>query len=444
MALAIVAVISFQEVLFLNEQSRLIDSRIEATATVLLSSDLSLEDLNDVEEATYLIEELIGGESFNQFLILKDDKGREIYRSPGRAALPAVIESRERWQTLETDRYQIRVLTVPVGRRVLQAGLIRDISLMRWRTVTRGLIVFAAGAVLATLVLAFLLSRLIWTPVSRVSEQIERLIHRTQSPLKSQPPEEIPKSLLRLAIQRDEFGVLVQRLIDLHKAIDSQGRELATWTAKVVHELKTPLTVLGTRLSALETTVPGPKHEALLKSAWSEIHHLSDIVNRYLVWARLSSVDAIADPKHALRLGPALSSVYGRLNGFSGQASGLGLEVDGDTSRVHIFTNPSHFDELMFNLVANAQKHGQGPVTIRATSTRVLVVDRGHGPSPEVLRRLGEPFNSGPRGGTGLGLAHVKAICQLNGWALVHQVEADGFSIGFDIGPGPDSSLSFV
>jgi signal transduction histidine kinase len=56
------------------------------------------------------------------------------------------------------------------------------------------------------------------------------------------------------------------------------------------------------------------------------------------------------------------------------------------------------------------------------------VINRGVGFLPEVLARVGQPFNKGvgsEKTGHGLGLAWVKSICRINGWKFEIQQEGD-------------------
>src|SRR5690349_8159236 len=101
MAAAVTAVGILQYFLFRSEQYRLIDSRIEATATLLITSELSSADLKDFDEAENIISDIVGGEKFNQFIIVYNREGKEIYRSSNAEALPEVIPRDEKWQTIE-------------------------------------------------------------------------------------------------------------------------------------------------------------------------------------------------------------------------------------------------------------------------------------------------------------------------------------------------------
>ena len=87
---------------------------------------------------------------------------------------------------------------------------------------------------------------------------------------------------------------------------------------------------------------------------------------------------------------------------------------------------------VLFNLVDNALRHGAGqPVEVSLSDRQgrlsIAVRDRGPGISPANVPRLFQRFftTERDRGGTGLGLAMVKAIA-----------EARGGQVSVDTGPG--------
>ena len=84
----------------------------------------------------------------------------------------------------------------------------------------------------------------------------------------------------------------------------------------------------------------------------------------------------------------------------------------------HVEGDPGQWHQAILNLVINARDamKGGGRIEVRAEEVdgqRVLLVrDDGQGMPPEVLRRAFEPFftTKGEGQGTGLGLAHVRAV----------------------------------
>ena len=122
MTLAIGAVGVLQYLIFQAEQYRAIDQRLEATASLLLSSRLTTAELKEFEEADDIIEEVIGGERLNQFILIYGRKNEVLYRSKNAYLLPDDLSVRDKWQTLDVEGNYIRILTLPLLQQARSAG----------------------------------------------------------------------------------------------------------------------------------------------------------------------------------------------------------------------------------------------------------------------------------------------------------------------------------
>jgi two-component system sensor histidine kinase PilS (NtrC family) len=109
-------------------------------------------------------------------------------------------------------------------------------------------------------------------------------------------------------------------------------------------------------------------------------------------------------------------------------------------SEVEVRVDPSHLHQLLWNLCENALKYGRsadGSVSVElrtgriATTDRPLleVMDRGPGVSAPDSERIFEPFYTGGRGGTGLGLFIAKELAQCNRALLLYEPRPEGGSI---------------
>ncbi|MFO0624764.1 MAG: HAMP domain-containing sensor histidine kinase [Polyangiales bacterium] len=102
-----------------------------------------------------------------------------------------------------------------------------------------------------------------------------------------------------------------------------------------------------------------------------------------------------------------------------GERPGIALTVEGDAPRVYVAGEA--VGRAVACLVDNALEHARGAVTVRVTATRggaaVEVRDDGPGVDPAVRPRLFERFVSTrrDRGGTGIGLALVRAVAEAHG-----------------------------
>ena len=92
--------------------------------------------------------------------------------------------------------------------------------------------------------------------------------------------------------------------------------------------------------------------------------------------------------------------------------------------------DPIALDRMLSNLIANALRHGEPPVTVTAarrdTHLRLAVEDRGEGVRREFIPRLFDRFSRsaearGQTDGSGLGLAIAQAYARAHGGDLVYE-----------------------
>jgi two-component system sensor histidine kinase PilS (NtrC family) len=93
--------------------------------------------------------------------------------------------------------------------------------------------------------------------------------------------------------------------------------------------------------------------------------------------------------------------------------------------------DPSHLHQVVWNLCENAIKYGEprGGISVEITLSRLNpsnrpyleVADRGPGIEPQAVDRIFEPFFTGRKGGTGLGLFIARELCQLNRAILLYE-----------------------
>jgi len=102
--------------------------------------------------------------------------------------------------------------------------------------------------------------------------------------------------------------------------------------------------------------------------------------------------------------------------------------------------DPTHLHQILWNLCENAVKHASeaaGAIAVELSCGQLVksgrpyleVADRGPGIDPEEIEKLFEPFHTGERGGTGLGLFISRELCECNGATLRYQVRPGGGSL---------------
>lgn len=110
------------------------------------------------------------------------------------------------------------------------------------------------------------------------------------------------------------------------------------------------------------------------------------------------------------------------------------------TGELDVRVDPSHLYQLLWNLCENALKYGRrddndAAVELRTgrihTSDRPFleIIDRGPGIALADAERIFEPFFTGTKGGTGLGLFIARELAQCNRAALIYEPRTGGGSI---------------
>lgn len=221
---------------------------------------------------------------------------------------------------------------------------------------------------------------------------------------------------------------------------------LGSLTSGVAHDFNNLLTVLVGNLSLVaEELRDRPDQFAKLKSARDAAKRGADLIRQLLAFARHQPIEAnlIKPAKVIENLAPLLGRALG---------SKVKLETVSNASTSAVRGNVAQFESVIVNLAVNARDalEGSGTVVISVTDqhvrapesrqfdvpqgqyVRVTVADNGSGIPAATLARVFEPFFStkGERGGTGLGLAMVRAYAlQFNGAAHIDSAPGKGTAV---------------
>jgi signal transduction histidine kinase len=218
-----------------------------------------------------------------------------------------------------------------------------------------------------------------------------------------------------ITVYREMITPLQLKLQASHAIIERQEKlaSLGMLAAGVAHEIRNPLTAIKARLFTLQQNITrdGPEFEDALVIG-NEINRLEKIVKAVLQFARP------AEPAFRVMDIQATVAEVQKLLGPELLKKGVQLMVEEiDSTPVRI--DPEHIKQVLINLIQNAAEsiEGGGIVRVRARKNRdflrgeyrkslaIEVEDTGHGISPEVEKRLFDPFFSTKQGGAGLGLA---------------------------------------
>ncbi len=435
LAIAIGGVGILQFLFFRAEQFRLIDQRIESTASLLISSDLSNAELKEFEEAEDIIRDVVGGEKLNQFVIIYNRRGDIVYRSKNSYLLPDNLSVQERWQTIEGEGHFIRVLTVPLTpqqtkagerRRTIQVGIILDEELLRWRSLGRHIVIYSILILILILLTTITLSQSLLTPLVKLAQYIRYLGSQfDEGQLAKTSPEQFLNMTVKPDSSNDEFGQLVEEARLLHTRMLKGLKKTQTWTAQMAHELKTPLTILRNCLERSGQTQNQEERGQSLREALEEVSHLNTLINGFLEWNTAENFPMSADELHAIRMKNMLEDLVAKVNRQNQDR----LQLKG-TSDMTVFARPGFVQQAVSNLLLNALKYSptNSKVIVELKENILNIQDEGAGVPDSVLTNLGQPFNYGNKDnhGFGLGLAWVSTICQKYDWQLSFEKNAIG------------------
>ncbi len=379
-----------------------------------------------------------GLQSYRDYLIVTDPKGRKLFTSDSVAALsfealerlsaplvPLPDTAVRRTLDLGPGRGAVRVLAVPVTAAGAEIGALlvaapADRLAPDAGVFLRAMLVVAPVVVLASALVGYWLSARALAPVQGIIDEMAaitdgRSLHR------------------RLAVPyaQDEIANLARTLNGMLARLEQSFAGLRRFTADASHELKTPLMVLRAGVERA-LTHPGTPTEALaaLDETLEEINRMTELVEGLLTLARADEGRApLAVERADLRelVGEAAETA-----GILGEPAEVAVTATQPAGPVWVMVDRRRIRELLLNLVTNAIKftpaggHVELLLAERPEGAVIAVRDSGIGIAAGDLEHVFERFwradlarsRTGERPGTGLGLAISKWIAEAHGGAI--------------------------
>ncbi|WP_271164555.1 sensor histidine kinase [Brevundimonas intermedia] len=201
-----------------------------------------------------------------------------------------------------------------------------------------------------------------------------------------------------------EVAPLVSALNQMILRVDEAQRRQRFFLSAAAHEMRTPLTVLRTRLEIMDD---GRLKEKLI----SDVRRLTDLANQLL---KLMTIGEAPAPLKATDLVTLTGRAVGEREVVA-RRRGLDLVFEREVTRYDLWADPSLVETAIGNVIDNAlsfSAEGQRVVVRLDKDGWVRVRDQGPGIPSEQIKTLFEPFTrfSTGRAGYGLGLAIVKAV----------------------------------
>jgi PAS domain S-box-containing protein len=198
---------------------------------------------------------------------------------------------------------------------------------------------------------------------------------------------------------------------------------LRNFVESIVHDLKTPLTVIRTSLHLLERTQDESKRKSRVAGMYTQVDIITQMLEDLLAMARLDTMPNLPMAEVDLQVLLEGIMVYLRPKAEH-QSQHIHIEVETDV--LNILASADELRRALTNLIDNAIKYTpeHGTISVRITceddETLVEVKDTGIGIKEEDLPHLFDRFFRSDNAksyttGTGLGLAITKRIIELHG-----------------------------
>jgi two-component system sensor histidine kinase PilS (NtrC family) len=256
------------------------------------------------------------------------------------------------------------------------------------------------------------------TPSSFVAADGARVIQPHFAPLGAEPGPTL--------IFLEDTSLLAERV--------QQGKlaALGRLSASIAHEIRNPVGAMSHAGQLLaESANIGSDERRLTDIIQSNSERVSTIINNVLQLSRREATKPVR-----LLLGDWLENF---LEEFceTMQVRETQVAVHEATDDLEVRFDPSHLHQVVWNLCDNAMKYGEvrDGIGVEINLGRLNpsnrpfleVSNRGPGIEPQAIDRIFEPFFTGRKGGTGLGLFIARELCQLNRAILLYEArDSDG------------------
>lgn len=206
--------------------------------------------------------------------------------------------------------------------------------------------------------------------------------------------------------------VILQLLLKNHQAYASQKE----FTENASHEMQTPLAVIIAKLDLLMQTDQLTREQAdLISEVLDTTHQLSNLNRSLLLLAKIEN-DQFRELE-PIDIGETVRKVSDRLQELAAEKqTAITTTIEGFS----LMANPTQIEILLSNLLSNAVRHAtpKAVIQVHVDNDFIQVSNTGH-----PLRNPAKIFDRFQRdvtesSGSGLGLALVSKICDVNGYKI--------------------------
>ena len=267
-----------------------------------------------------------------------------------------------------------------------------------------------AGLVAVLIIAVSLITLLTTVTIQRPLRQLIRQTRRIVASAASAQPIDNPGAV--------EFEELSHAIYRMAVTLEERNEYIRSFARNVSHEFKTPLASIKGSVELLEDhfdTMDDNKRQEFLAMIARDTNRLDRLVRRLLELARADVFNPTTEWVDA-------SDLIGEL----ARRAGVELTFDPPPGGLPVAMAPDAFESVFTNLFDNAERHGNGHVTVEvveqtASLFRIVVSDDGPGISEANREKIFESFFTTARdiGGTGLGLPIVKSMLQRHGGDII-------------------------
>ena len=230
----------------------------------------------------------------------------------------------------------------------------------------------------------------------------------------------------------EEIQELVKSFNQMTEQLDEAFAMQRRFSASAAHELRTPITVLRTKLDVFKKKKREQhEYDELVDTMETYIDRLSSIITDLLEFAETSELGEVED----VSLASVIKTVVDDLESVA-QNNMVNMQIDippkaqSKAQNLTVKGNTNLLYRALYNLVENAIRYNNEEGSVNITlETRdqegvIIIADTGVGIAPEQRELVFEPFyrvnksRSREFGGAGIGLSLVKTILKRHGASI--------------------------
>jgi len=275
-----------------------------------------------------------------------------------------------------------------------------DLETVRHNFFRSLLVVFIIGAFVAVL-LSYLLTNMLVTPLSRLKSQLKKIEKRQFDNI-----ERVKAT--------GEIKEVEQSVYDMASELQRYIKSQQTFFQNASHELKTPLmTIQGYAEGIRDHIFEEEDSDKGLEVIINEVNRLKKIINEMILLAKLDSEQAVYQPER-VDVSLLIDKVVARTVPI---ASEKGIEICKEIEpNIVLFVDEGKMLQALLNITVNAIRYSTNVVKITVHKysevTVMTIEDDGNGIPKDLLPHIFHRFVKGKSGETGLGLAISRAIIE--------------------------------